>query len=849
MRFEVIKMSNGQQTPLPQTQQPAQQVAIAQHDISSGRPITYFDPATGKPAGVTSSGGTFYSVGANENLLFRTSQEAQQYASSQGKTGQQVGVSNVPSSDYWRQQEAEQSYRKAQFGVHDVKQPISAKILSEMGYLDTTIEKRVPQFIEQRPGEIGQVRIGEIVQLPGKKLVGTPTGTEIYTTIPETTAPKPPLFDPITGKPNIYFTSPSTQPEFIRDTKYGLMVRGDLVKPSQYDVNVVFDKTMNYLDNAEKQASATIKSYVPEPIKGAYRGVMKSLDVYSDLPFTSPIEKQTIQFGKGMIEGIPERPITTGVSLLVGGVTGKLSKSALEAFPILKESLPLVGRIPKIGSKITPANIGSLGLLGVYGSDVATRAAAAPKPAEELGKITSSEILPFGTGMKLGERVEITKNIKSAFGIKPSVKELMTPEISEVYKQVSPKRQIKIESALRLTEALKTAPFEQMKPVNLETVKYGGKIAPGLKEMMKGQPEGYVIGGSTSVGAFVKGFRPGADIDLYAKNYPKAVKEISVESKIKYPGAEIAEKGSMATISSKEGHTIIDIHPYEDIQRSIASTISKQTTGKLYKPIDIKGTQYINPKLQLAAKAEGTIRALEEEAKTGKLGGREKDIADFEAIAESLIKGMPTAQRAKLFKELESYKLHSGIPAEYAYELSKPYAKYLLENVRAKPAIPYGYLQSVLKGKYPSYYEPSLKAGKGGYYEPSLVPGNRGYYPATKPSKGEYYPSTKEAAQYYHTSIYPSSKYPATTEYYPIVKPSDVFKATIPTEPKIKGPDRTLFKLPYFEQVPTGKKKGKKQRYNRLLKLYPIGPSSNILKAFSMKTRTAKKKTRSKRKK
>lgn len=41
-----------------------------------------------------------------------------------------------------------------------------------------------PPTVEQRPGEIGKVHPGEIIQLPGKKIVGTPEGAQIFTYTP-----------------------------------------------------------------------------------------------------------------------------------------------------------------------------------------------------------------------------------------------------------------------------------------------------------------------------------------------------------------------------------------------------------------------------------------------------------------------------------------------------------------------------------------------------------------------------------------------------------------------------------------------------------------------------------------
>ena len=106
-------MPNGQQVPAPQ-----QQASLVTHDIAPGREIGYFT-GTGQRGGTTTAGGTFYSIsGQSEDMLFRTPAEAQQYATSKGTPiTSQVGVSDVPSSQYWQQRQAEEARREAAYGT------------------------------------------------------------------------------------------------------------------------------------------------------------------------------------------------------------------------------------------------------------------------------------------------------------------------------------------------------------------------------------------------------------------------------------------------------------------------------------------------------------------------------------------------------------------------------------------------------------------------------------------------------------------------------------------------------------------------------------------------------------
>ncbi len=191
----------------------------------------------------------------------------------------------------------------------------------------------------------------------------------------------------------------------------------------------------------------------------------------------------------------------------------------------------------------------------------------------------------------------------------PAPYELMTPALREIYDASSPKRQIKIEAAVRLMDALKDAPPEIKQRIDFsgyDSPKYGGKIGAELKKMIQERPGEFVIGGSTSVGAFVPKFRRGADWDIYAKQYIKTAEKVADISAQKYPGSYVkTKKDFINTIAQKTGESIIDVHKMSEITGEIGQPITttiggrtvQLTKGKVREPVKVEGLLYgLHPK-------------------------------------------------------------------------------------------------------------------------------------------------------------------------------------------------------------------------------------------------------------
>jgi len=182
----------------------------------------------------------------------------------------------------------------------------------------------------------------------------------------------------------------------------------------------------NFIDSIDRRAQLSFKGQKPlNPF--AFRNVAEA--IYG-------IEK-------GAVKGVVEEPLTAATSLIVGGSLAKgagvlsskvpaLSKTifpeiktvskgqkislyramfgspkgVLITEPVLSTKIPSIGAgkvLKKITEKATPINIVSGVMAGYYGADVAKRIAAADNRAQTIGKILSTEIVPFVAGARFAQ--------------------------------------------------------------------------------------------------------------------------------------------------------------------------------------------------------------------------------------------------------------------------------------------------------------------------------------------------------------------------------------------------------------------------------------------------------------
>jgi len=153
------------------------------------------------------------------------------------------------------------------------------------------------------------------------------------------------------------------------------------------------------------EVSNILKYETPEPI----RNFIDSIDRRAQLSFRGEKPLNPFAFRnvaealygieKGSFKGVIEEPLTAGTSLLVGGALTKGAGVLASRAPILTRG---VGS-GKVTSKISALNVASAGMAGYYGADVAGRVAAANNRMQEIGKILSTEIVPFVAGARFAQ--------------------------------------------------------------------------------------------------------------------------------------------------------------------------------------------------------------------------------------------------------------------------------------------------------------------------------------------------------------------------------------------------------------------------------------------------------------
>lgn len=553
-------------------------------------------------------------------------------------------------------------------------------------------------------------------------------------------------------------------------------------------------------------------------------------------------QEATLKYG---LESPLTALIPVGVGFKIGGTVGKYALTRTAA--AIGEKT-VAGKLALGTAKYGETAVG-LGFLGAAGVDIAT---TSKTPSEAFGKTvalgislpgamlgykgtefvgkqvpTPQEFFRFTTGKaeplieskpvefiseKTPQFVKSTiEPVMEKITREPSAKQLMTPSVRAIYEseKLTPQAREMIESGIRLEYLLKETPPEQLVPIEFSSPKYGGRIGESLKSEIMKKPKEFVVGGSTSVGAFVPEFRRGADWDIYAKRFEKSVSSIEKLAKEEYPGSKIKPKksSSMVTIAQESGESIVDIHKmtdYTSVGEPIKSGLGKEgvlgfkeieTIGRGKRPITVEKIQYLDPVEQLTRKLHGTTKYIARKTveKPGHvLTGRGKDVPDFMAIAESLgrseakvspKKAAKISKEITKFKKAEATKMYSGVPVspeaidvalEYGYEYGKGVGKSIKEK---PPEIPV-----LVKPRPSEYYQtPEAVKSTSEYYittkPPEVVKMVGDYYPPTKATKkeGGYYPPAKKDAEYYPPAVtpdvYPPPIVPKDTGYYPPLPP------------------------------------------------------------------------------
>lgn len=177
------------------------------------------------------------------------------------------------------------------------------------------------------------------------------------------------------------------------------------IEQAIYDKNVELSNVLKY----------DVPAKIPKPIINFF----DTIDKRAELSFQSKkplnpfalrnVAEAFYNIEKGMVKGVVEQPLTAGASLLLGGALTKGAGVLAARVPLLTKGVS-AGRV---GSKISALNIAGGAMAGYYGADVAKRIAASNKRNETMGKILSTEIIPFVAGARLAQ-IPIVSTAKNA---------------------------------------------------------------------------------------------------------------------------------------------------------------------------------------------------------------------------------------------------------------------------------------------------------------------------------------------------------------------------------------------------------------------------------------------------
>lgn len=262
-------------------------------------------------------------------------------------------------------------------------------------------------------------------------------------------------------------------------------------------------------------------------------------------------------FAVGAYEGIKKHPIKT--TLTFGAAT--LVNPSLKIGSLFVKS---VGFASKTNILKPLASISKYSLGTVYGASIVGRTALTPGYYEkygELGKITSTEILPFGAGFKFG-----------AYGVRryESIAELKQMEAG-----LMPHEKLLFQSQLKEAKAY-SGIQPKVKELNFEEIEYiPPKAAPIMSEFIQKRKGSLIVGGSVAeqTQLYVEPLAKPHDVDFYVKGLAEGYKSSKYTKQL----AKALELGGIERVSippnlptqiTISGKKAIEFHPYKEYLRS-----------------------------------------------------------------------------------------------------------------------------------------------------------------------------------------------------------------------------------------------------------------------------------------
>lgn len=354
---------------------------------------------------------------------------------------------------------------------------------------------------------------------------------------------------------------------------------------------------------------------------------------------TEKISKPALEIQKGFVEGAikgaRDEPVKAGLTL-----------ATFIAIPPALRGAAALGKLTKISpvlSRVTPQAIKTLGkfaltkgLLGAYlvgsGLEVAQADTLRGKGAV-IGRKTTTEVIPFFLGTRLGVKGDLKLQVKQEF--KNELNKLPAD------KKAAFEEYIKQSEILgRFNPTVKNVKFDQVESIPNNAI-------PTMRKFFK--DNNIAIGGSTAQTAQIKLGRKAGDIDAYVpegKDPKVLIKQL--KSQLDKAGIERVSIGGGGRVLTIAGKKAVDFNNLERLLGNIAEVTPFYIPAKNYLVRTPEGILIQRIGVQLKRKAVAGFLDPKRIA-TGKF---KKDLKDFKSIADQMFKiAEINARRSFIFKE------------------------------------------------------------------------------------------------------------------------------------------------------------------------------------------------------
>lgn len=354
---------------------------------------------------------------------------------------------------------------------------------------------------------------------------------------------------------------------------------------------------------------------------------------------TKKISKPLLEVQKGFVEGtikgLRDEPVKTGLTL-----------ATFVAIPPALRGVAALGKSTKITpflSKITPETVKKLskfaltkGTLAAYVGATGLEVAQADTPRGKgavLGRKTTTEVVPFFLGSRIGVKGDLKFQVKQEFK-----KEL---DKLPAHKKAAFEDYIKQSELLgKFNPTVKNIKFDQVESIPTNAI-------PTIRRFFTDQK--ITIGGSAAQTAQLKLHRKAGDIDAYVPEGkdPKVLLK-KLKSQLEKAGVERVGIGGGGRVLTIQGKKAIDFNNLERLLGNIAEVTPFYIPAKNYLVKTPEGITIQRVGVQLKRKAVAGFLDPKRRA-TGKF---EKDLKDFKSIADQMFKSAELNARSSfLFKE------------------------------------------------------------------------------------------------------------------------------------------------------------------------------------------------------